>query len=374
MTLADNPSPQQLVAQIRLWARELGFQQVGIADIDLDEAGARLREWLAQGFHGTMDWMAVHGSKRWRPDQLLPGALSVISVRMDYLPPDTGLIACLRDGEKAYLSRYALGRDYHKLIRRRLTALARKIEDAIGAPVVQRPFVDSAPVMEKPFAEKAGLGWIGKNTLLLNDTAGSWFFLGELFTQLPLPPDTPAPRPGCGNCRACLKVCPTNAFPAPYVLDARRCISYLTIEHQGSIPVEFRAAMGNRVFGCDDCQIICPWNRFAKPTAERAFHPRHQLDNGELATLFLWSENEFMTSTAGSPIRRIGHERWLRNLAVGLGNAPGTPKVINALRRRQSHASSLVREHVHWALAQHGLPAHNDRAPSEIGGNPGPGC
>ncbi|MGK2915502.1 MAG: tRNA epoxyqueuosine(34) reductase QueG [Porticoccaceae bacterium] len=342
-----------LAAKIRAWGRELGFQQVGITNIDLHDAGSKLREWLARGFNGTMDWMSAHGDKRWQPDQLLPGTLSVISVRMDYLPADTGLIACLRDGEKAYLSRYALGRDYHKLIRSRLAILARQIEQEAGAPVVQRPFVDSAPVMEKPLAEKAGLGWIGKNTLLLNCSAGSWFFLGELFTSLPLPPDHPLSQGSCGNCRACLKICPTDAFAEPYVLDARRCISYLTIEHKGSIPEEFRAAMGNRVFGCDDCQIICPWNRFAKATTEAAFRPRHNLDNSELATLFLWTEEEFLANTEGSPIRRIGHERWLRNLAVGLGNAPTVAAVVNALAARQQHPSELVREHVLWALNRH---------------------
>lgn len=356
-SVTDPHGYRDLAAKIRLWGRELGFQQIGITDVELDSAGQRLRTWLARGYQGSMNWMAAHGDKRWRPDQLLPGTLRAISARMDYLPPNSGLIACLRDGEKAYLSRYALGRDYHRLIRRRLTLLAHQIEEATGALTIQRPFVDSAPVMEKPLAEKAGLGWIGKNTLLINRDAGSWFFLGELLTSLPLPIDTPPTQPGCGNCRACLKTCPTNAFPEPYVLDARRCISYLTIENKGPIPVEFRKAMGNRVFGCDDCQLVCPWNRFAKPTRESAFGPRHGLDNAALTTLFLWTEAEFLAHTEGSAIRRIGHEHWLRNLAVGLGNAPTTQAVVDALAARRHHPSALVREHVAWALQEHRCPS-----------------
>lgn len=343
---------RKLADDIKLSARELGFQQTGITDLDLSAAGERLRTWLARGLHGSMDWMAAHGAKRWSPDLLLPGTVRVISVRMDYLAPDSKLIARQREADKAYISRYAVGRDYHKLVRKRLALLAKKIEEIYPGTVIQRPFVDSAPVMEKPLAEKAGLGWIGKNTLLLNAKAGSWFFLGELFTSLPLPVDAPHAESRCGNCRACLKVCPTNAFPEPYVLDARRCISYLTIENKDSIPVEFRTAIGNRVFGCDDCQTICPWNRYASPTTEPDFRPRHNLDDSQLADLFLWTEEEFLSRTAGSPIRRIGYQRWLRNLAVGLGNAPSSSAVISALRARAQHPSAQVREHVAWALAQ----------------------
>ncbi len=344
----------KLADDIKRMAREQGFQQAGIADLDLSLAGERLRIWLARGLHGSMDWMAAHGAKRWSPDLLLPGTVRVISVRMDYLAPESKLVARLRERDKAYISRYAVGRDYHKLVRKRLASLAKKIDNLYPGTVIQRPFVDSAPVMEKPLAEKAGLGWIGKNTLLLNARAGSWFFLGELFTSLPLPVDTSPAENSCGKCRACLKVCPTNAFPEPYVLDARKCISYLTIENKDSIPLEFRAAIGNRVFGCDDCQTICPWNRYARPSTEPDFRPRHQLDDSQLTDLFLWTEQEFLDNTAGSPIRRIGYLRWLRNLAVGLGNAPHSDRVIAALVTRAQHPSTMVREHVQWALAQHG--------------------
>ncbi len=343
----------KLLTTIAGWARELGFQQVGFADLDLSEAGERLRTWLRRGFQGDMDWMARHGAVRERPDLLVPGAVSAICVRMDYRPANTRMIARLRDGEAAYISRYALGRDYHKLLRRRLARLGERIAAALDCAVIQRPFVDSAPVLEKPLAARAGLGWIGKNTLLLNREAGSWFFLGELITSVPLPAGTPQAEDECGKCRACLSVCPTDAFPEPYVLDARRCISYLTIEHPGPIPEPLRAAMGNRVFGCDDCQIVCPWNRFAKPTAEDAFRPRHGLADARLAELVLWTEAEFLERTAGSPIRRIGYERWLRNLAIGLGNAPSTGPVLEALEARKGHPSALVREHVAWALGRH---------------------
>ncbi len=341
-----------LKQDILRWSRELGFQEAGITQTDLHRAGDRLKSWLAAGYQGSMHWMAQHGDKRWRPDQLLSGTLSVISVRMDYLPADTGMIACLRDADKAYLSRYALGRDYHKVVRKRLAQLAKRIEQATDIPVVQRPFVDSAPVMEKPLAEQAGLGWIGKNTLLLNRQAGSWFFLGELYTSLDLEPDVPLDEKQCGNCRACLKVCPTDAFPAPYVLDARRCISYLTIENKGPIPLEFRQAMGNRVFGCDDCQIICPWNRFAKNTQEDAFRPRHGLDDSTLLRLFCWTEAEYLEYTAGTPLRRLGYQRWIRNLAVGLGNAPYSKAAVDALATKRDVVSELAREHIQWALEQ----------------------
>jgi len=343
----------QLALDIKDWGRQLGFQQVAITDTDLSETGHQLNDWLAAGHQGEMRWMSEHGEKRYHPEQLLPGTLRVITVRMDYLTDNSNMIATLKDESKAYISRYALGRDYHKLIRNRLTTLTKEIEKAVPGAVVQRPFVDSAPVMEKPLAVKAGLGWMGKHTLVINSQAGSWFFLGEIYTSLPLPVDQSSETDQCGECQACLKVCPTDAFPAPYVLDARRCISYLTIEQKGSIPEEFREPMGNRVFGCDDCQAVCPWNKAASLSDEKDFTPRHNLDNRELAELFLWSEQEFLKKTEGSPIRRVGYEGWLRNLAVGLGNAPTSETVVSALRSRESHSSPMVREHVAWALGQH---------------------
>ena len=343
----------KLAQQIKDWGQSLGFQQVTITDTELTETGERLNQWLQNEYQGDMQWMGEHGEKRYHPEQLLPGTQRVISVRMDYLPDDSNMIAVLKDEDKAYISRYALGRDYHKLIRKRLTTLAKEIEQAVPDSIIQRPFVDSAPVMEKPLAEKAGLGWIGKHTLVINSQAGSWFFLGEIYTSLPLPVDQSTETDQCGDCQACLKVCPTDAFPEPYVLDARRCISYLTIEHKGSIPEEFREPMGNRVFGCDDCQAICPWNKEAQSTQEKDFSPRHKLDNRELSELFLWTETEFLKYTEGSPIRRIGYERWLRNLAIGLGNAPSTDKVLEALTTRKDYPSDLVQEHVAWALHQH---------------------
>lgn len=341
-----------LTASIREWAAQLGFQQVGITDIDLTEDALRLDAYLAAGYHGEMEYMASHGTMRSRPDELVPGTLRVISVRMDYLPEDTQMAQILAQPEQAYVSRYALGRDYHKLIRKRLQQLAEKISQEIG-PFGHRAFVDSAPVLEKPLARKAGLGWVGKNTLILNRKAGSWFFLGELLVDLPLSIDQPNDRDHCGKCTACLQVCPTQAFVGDRVLDARRCISYLTIELKGAIPEDLRPLIGNRVFGCDDCQLVCPWNRFAKPTQEDDFQPRHRLDNSSLVELFMWTEDEFLARTLGSPIRRTGYERWLRNLAVGLGNAPSTIPVLEALKARLEHPSELVREHVRWALQQH---------------------
>jgi len=344
-----------LAKKVKAWGLELGFQQVAIAQPDLSSASKNLLDWLDKGYQGSMQWMGEHGEKRYTPDQLVEKTIRVISVRMDYLA-DSNMIAVLKDDNKAYISRYALGRDYHKLIRKRLAKLGKKIEveiDFLGLnhlQLTQRPFVDSAPVMEKPIAEQAGLGWIGKNTLLLNDKAGSWFFLGEIYISLELPVDISDQTNKCGNCRACLKVCPTNAFPEPYVLDARRCISYLTIESQEPIPEELRPLMGNRVFGCDDCQIICPWNRYSSKTNEIDFSPRHNLDNSDLVTLFEWTEEEFLNNTEGSPIRRIGYQRWLRNLSVGLGNAPTSQRIIDALSKRVDDPSELVREHVLWAL------------------------
>lgn len=341
-----------LALSIKQWGRELGFQQVGIAGLDLGEHEQHLQRWLDAGYHGEMDYMGAHGSKRSHPEQLVPGTVRVISLRMDYLPGDTQMAQRLAEPEKAYVSRYALGRDYHKLIRKRVQHLAERIQQDIG-PFGFRAFVDSAPVLEKAIAQEAGLGWIGKNTLVLNRKAGSYFFLAELFVDLPLPVDEPHASEHCGRCTACLDICPTAAFAGPYVLDARRCISYLTIELKGAIPTELRSLIGNRVFGCDDCQIVCPWNRFARPSGEGDFQPRHQLDNAELAQLFLWDESRFLSNTEGSPLRRAGYERFLRNLAVGLGNAPSSIPVLEALKARREHPSELVREHVEWALAAH---------------------
>ena len=344
--------PGTLKADIRDWALELGFQQVGVSDVDLECAESRLQDWLRAGYHGRMEYMARHGSRRSRPQELVPGTLRVISARMDYLPEDQDAAVGLLDHERrAYVSRYALGRDYHKVLRGRLRALARRIEASVG-PFGYRVFVDSAPVLEKPLAEKAGLGWIGKHTNLINRDAGSWFFLGELYTDLPLPVDA-AEESHCGTCRACIDVCPTGAIVAPYTLDARRCISYLTIELQESIPTEYRKAIGNRVYGCDDCQLFCPWNKFAVQSSEADFSPRHDLDAADLVDLFAWDEATWLAKTEGSAIRRIGYERWLRNIAVALGNAKATPAVIDALNKRRDSDSKLVAEHVEWALAQH---------------------
>ena len=334
------------------WCGDLGFQQTGITDIDLEKAEARLAEWLAVKFHGSMEYMERHGSKRSRPEELVPGTLRVISVRMNYLPePQGSAIQRLDDGSSAYISRYALGRDYHKVLRGRLRALARHVEARIG-DFGYRVFVDSAPVLEKALAEKSGIGWVGKHTNLIDRDTGSWFFLGELYTDLPLPVDA-AEESHCGSCTACIDVCPTQAIVAPYSLDARRCISYLTIEYKGAIPAEFRKDIGNRIYGCDDCQLFCPWNKFAKPTAEADFAPRHGLDTAKLTDLFAWDEQTWLEKTEGSAIRRLGHERWLRNIAVALGNAYSNDEVIAALRARQDDNSPLVVEHVKWALAQH---------------------
>ena len=338
-----------LALRIKVWGRELGFQQVGIADTDLTLAESRLSTWLREGRHGEMGYMAHHGAKRSRPAELLPETLRVVSVRMDYLPETQERAwAATRDPSIAFISRYALGRDYHKVLRRRLQQLAERIRGEIG-DYGHRVFVDSAPVLEKPLAEKAGLGWIGKHTNLINAAAGSWFFLGELYTDLPLPLDVPV-RDHCGTCDACMDVCPTRAIVAPYVLDARLCISYLTIELKGAIPVELRPLIGNHVYGCDDCQLVCPWNRFARLCAEPDFKPRHGLDHAGLLELFSWNEPEFLKRTEGSAIRRIGHIAWLRNLAVALGNGPASAAVLAALRARLDHPSPLVREHVAWAL------------------------
>jgi epoxyqueuosine reductase len=343
----------QLASQIKQWGRQLGFQQIGITDIDLSSDAGHLQAWLQQGRHGEMRYMSRHGARRSRPAELVPGTIRVISARMDYYPPASRPAgSVLADRQLAYISRYALGRDYHRLLRRRLQQLAERIEGAAGA-FGYRAFVDSAPVMEKALARNAGLGWIGKHSNLINPRAGSWFFLGELYTDLPLPPDRPFHTSHCGSCSACLEICPTQAIVAPFEVDARRCISYLTIELHGPIPEQFRIPMGNRIFGCDDCQLVCPWNRFARSADEPGFRARHGLDAARLAELFLWSGDEFARRTEGSAIRRIGYDRWLRNIAVALGNAAGSEPVIAALTARLRHGSELVREHVQWALRRH---------------------
>lgn len=349
-----DPALDALPDQIRQWAKELGFADTGITHADTGPHAERLQQWLAAGYHGDMAYMADHGDKRYTPESLVPGTLRVISVRLDYLHAPDNPKQALTNRETAYITRYALGRDYHKLMRKRLATLAQKIDEAVSG-YDYRAFVDSAPVLERGLAQRAGLGWIGKNNMLIHPKAGSYFFLGEIFTSAPLPVDKPFDTQHCGSCSACLEVCPTDAFVGAHLLDARRCISYLTIELKGPIPEELRTKMGNRVFGCDDCQLVCPWNKFSKATNEDDFKPRHKLDNTELAELFLWTEQEFLKLTEGSAIRRTGYENWLRNIAVGLGNAPTTIPVIEALKQRAEHPSELVREHVAWALRQHGL-------------------
>ncbi|MDV3502970.1 tRNA epoxyqueuosine(34) reductase QueG [Marinobacter sp. M-5] len=354
MTEKSAEAIENLPDSVRTWARELGFNDVGITHPDTGVHGERLKSWLAKGYHGEMAYMGDHGDKRYTPTSLVPGTLRVISVRMDYLAAPDNPKQALTDRERAYVTRYALGRDYHKLIRKRLATLAKRIDEAVSGHD-HRAFVDSAPVLERALAQRAGLGWIGKNNMLIHPKAGSFFFLGEIFTSAPLPVDEPFETDHCGSCSACLDLCPTDAFAGPHQLDARRCISYLTIELKGSIPEEFRPLMGNRVFGCDDCQLVCPWNKFSKPSREPDFQPRHGLNNSELAELFLWTEEQFLKRTEGSAIRRTGYEGWLRNLAVGLGNAPSTIPVIEALKQRADHPSEMVREHVQWALRRHGL-------------------
>jgi epoxyqueuosine reductase len=352
-----------LVADIHAWAADLGFARIGVATIDLSADERHLTEWLREGFHGEMEYMSRHGLKRSRPAELVPGTVSCLSARMDYWPPDAAdPDAVLADASIAYISRYAVGRDYHRLMRQRLQKLCDRIAAAIG-PAGHRAFVDSAPVLEKALARNAGLGWIGKHTNLIERNSGSYFFLGEIYLNLELPPDT-ASTAHCGSCSACIPSCPTGAIVAPYRLDARRCISYLTIELDGPIPTEFRRVMGNRIYGCDDCQLACPWNKFARPAAEKDFRVRHGLDRTALAALFAWSEADFVEKTRGSAIRRIGFERWLRNIAVALGNAPSSVPVMEALRSREHDPSPIVREHVRWALAEH---AGRDAAPGSLG-------
>jgi len=340
----------ELTNNIKAWGYSLGFQQVGISDIDLHQHEAHLQGWLENGFNGDMQYMESHGMKRARPAELVPGTLRIISVRMNYLPPDASFAQHLSTPGIGYVSRYALGRDYHKVIRKRLKQLGEKITQALST-TSYRPFVDSAPVLEHAIAEKAGLGWTGKHSLTINKEAGSWFFLGELFINLPLPVDAPVEE-GCGSCTACLTICPTNAIVAPYTVDARRCISYLTIECDEDIPEALRPLMGNRIYGCDDCQLICPWNRYADITEEEDFHARDLLHGQSLVTLFSWSETAFLQNTEGSPIRRIGYGKWLRNIAVAMGNAPYDESIVNALNLQKGKVNEQVDRHIEWALTQ----------------------
>ena len=344
---------QELSTQIKHWGQDLGFSQVGISDVDLSDHEAALTRWLENNYHGDMDYMARHGLMRARAKELVEGTLNVISVRMDYLPTDAKFARILKNRDHAYISRYALGRDYHKLMRKRLKQLGEKIT-AHCENFNYRPFVDSAPILERPLAEKAGLGWVGKHTLLINKQAGSWFFLGELLVDIPLIADMQAEN-DCGACVACIKICPTQAIVEPYVVDARRCISYLTIELRDAIPEEFRALIGNRIYGCDDCQLICPWNKFAKLGSEDDFKPRQNLDNIDLLTLFAWDEATFLSKTEGSPIRRIGFQCWQRNIAVALGNANFSLDNVHALTSALVNAETMVAEHIEWALAQQSL-------------------
>ena len=344
-------STPEFIGEIRRLAQGLGFDELGVAAIDLGDDEAHLLEWLAAGLHGELHYMQRFGARRARPADITPGTVRVISVRLNYWPGSAAdPESILADGALAYVSRYALGRDYHRLMRHRLQALADAIAVRIG-PFGYRVFVDTGPVLEKALARNAGLGWIGRHTNLIDRKSGSWFFLGELYTDLPLAVEAPASE-HCGSCQACLPACPTGAITAPYRLDARRCISYLTIELEGSIPEELRALIGNRIYGCDDCQLVCPWNKFARPTRESGFEPRNGLDRARLVDLMAWTEEEFEARLQGSPIRRIGYLRWLRNLAVALGNAPTDTSVSAALAARADHPSALVREHVAWAIAE----------------------
>ena len=353
----DAPDPHDtpaLLAEIKTWALELGFADVGVSNLELSDAEQHLIEWLDKGFHGTMSYMQRHGLKRSRPRQLIPGTVSILSLRMDYLPESQDkAIEVLQRADQAYVSRYALGRDYHKLIRQRLNKLALRIQDSLDG-VEYRVFTDSAPVMEKPIAKKAGLGWVGKHSNLLNREAGSWFFLGEIYLNFALPEST-ARQNHCGECTSCIEVCPTQAIVEPYVVDARRCISYLTIENDGDIPLPLRSLMGNRIYGCDDCQLFCPWNRFATLDTRSDFQSRHQLDSSSLRDLFSWTEADFMKRFEGSAIRRIGYHNWLRNIAVALGNANKTMDNLTALQSRQQHPDARVREHIDWAIMQQQL-------------------
>lgn len=354
MTVTPITQDSHAITQfVKQTAMELGLSRCAITDTDLGEHETHLLNWLDDGFHGEMHYMERHGTKRSRPAELVPGTLRIISVTLDYYPPHSASAdEVLNSSDLGYVSRYALGRDYHKVLRARLQSMATRIRERYG-DFGYRAFVDSAPVLEKAIAQKAGLGWIGKHSNLLSNEAGSWFFLGELYTDLPLSVDEPLPQSHCGSCTACIQSCPTNAIVAPYRVDARRCISYLTIELKGSIPVEFRSAIGNRIYGCDDCQLVCPFNKFSNDTNEPDFDVRHDLDSAKLEFLFSWTEEDFKQRLAGSAIHRIGHERWIRNIAIALGNAPTSSAIIDSLKARCDDASELVREHVAWALAQH---------------------
>jgi len=344
--------PHALADAITDWATELGFQQVGITNVDLSEHEPHVRAWLAKGFNGSMGYLSRNLEKRLHPEQLEADTCRVIVARMNYLPEAADALGVLQDSELAYISRYALGRDYHKVVRGRLAKLARRIDDAARESGRYRAFTDSAPVLEKALGEKAGLGWMGKHSLLLDREAGSWFFLGEIYTNLPLPVTPSAAPDQCGECRACMNNCPTGAIVGAKQVDARKCISYLTIESRDPIPEHLRRPMGNRVFGCDDCQLYCPWNRHAPNTAEQDFAPRHGLDSPTLVSLFEWSEETFERNTRGSAIRRINYEQWQRNLAVGLGNGPATEQALTALAKRRQSATPMVAQHIDWAIAQ----------------------
>lgn len=362
MSKIDSVDVNQLANLIKAWGKSLGFQQVGISDIDLHQHKEALERWLANGYHGDMTFLARNVEKRLDPANLLPGTLRIISVRMDYLPPDASFASNLQSSSTAYVSRYALGRDYHKVIRKKLALLADKISQ-YTEDLSYRPFVDSAPVLEHAIAQKAGIGWTGKHSLTINKEAGSWFFLGELFINLPLPVDQPS-EDNCGTCTACISICPTQAIVDPYVVDARKCISYLTIENDAAIPVEYRQAIGNRVYGCDDCQLICPWNQYAQITEEKDFFARQQLHNRSLLDLFAWQESDFLKHTEGSAIRRIGYRKWKRNLAVALGNvveANERKMALAVLQQEQDFEDDMVREHIQWAIAQLQLPPHKNR-------------
>lgn len=349
-----------LADQIKQWAIELGFDKVGISDIDLKDQEPALQKWLDAGFHGEMDWMARHGMMRARPAELLPGTLRVISARMNYLPPEAQFAANLSDPTQAYISRYALGRDYHKLVRNQLKKLGEKIAQEVGE-LGFRPFVDSAPILERPLAQKAGLGWTGKHSLILDKESGSWFFLGELLVDIPLPTDTPSEN-ACGKCSSCITSCPTNAIVEDGIVDSRRCISYLTIEFDGVIPLEFRKAMGNRIYGCDDCQLVCPWNRFSELTQQKDFHRRPAFNSPDLVELFLWDEKTFLKNMEGSAIRRIGHQQWQRNLAIAMGNAPYSERIVTVLSEAKGQ-SEFLDIHINWALEQQNsqLPMDNKK-------------
>ncbi|MDB1122344.1 tRNA epoxyqueuosine(34) reductase QueG [Vibrio algarum] len=347
-----------LAKQIKQWGKELGFQQIGICDIDLSQHEQAMLNWLKAGYHGEMEWMSRHGTMRSRPDELLPGTTRVISVRMDYLPPEAKFASNLNNPNQAYISRYSLGRDYHKLVRNKLNQLGKLIESEVGT-MGYRPFVDSAPILERPLAEKAGIGWTGKHSLIINKSAGSWFFLGELLVDLPLPVDDVIENE-CGKCTACISSCPTQAIVADGVVDSRKCISYLTIEYDGVIPMEYRKAMGNRIYGCDDCQLVCPWNRFSDLTKQKDFHRRAYLESPDLLTLFSWSEKEFLKYMEGSAIRRIGYIQWLRNISIALGNAPFSQDILLALEEKIG-LTPMLDVHLHWAMEEQmkHVPGHS---------------